>query len=130
MNGKTMREPCPCGNGKPYMDCCGRWHAGAAAPSPEALMRSRYTAFALGLEAYLLATWHPSTRPATLDLAVSPQARWIGLQILAAPAAEGVSGEVSFVARCRIGGRAERLQECSRFVREEGRWYYLDGDVV
>jgi SEC-C motif-containing protein len=119
-------EPCPCG-GKRYVDCCGRYHGGIPAPSPETLMRSRYSAFALGLEDYLLASWHPDTRPAELDVHTPPQPKWIGLQVLEARMQDATHGTVHFVARCRIGGKAHRQEENSRFVCEEGRWYYLDG---
>ena len=92
-------------------------------------MRSRYCAYALGLASYLLDTWHASTRPAELEL--DPGAtKWIGLQILASALLDETHGTVEFVARCRIGGRAERMHENSRFVRENGRWYYVDGDFV
>ncbi|NUT33267.1 MAG: hypothetical protein HOV79_09350, partial [Hamadaea sp.] len=74
--------PCPCGLGQPYPDCCGRWHAGADAPTAEALMRSRFAAFARGLPAYLLRTWHPSTRPADLDLTDGP--RFTRLEVVSA----------------------------------------------
>jgi len=92
-------------------------------------MRSRYTAYVLGLEDYLLATWHPDTRPASLGLADSP-GQWLGLKVLATEAGgEGEqTGVVEFVARYKVNGRAQRLQERSRFVREAGRWYYLDGE--
>ena len=92
-------------------------------------MRSRYTAFALRDAAYLLASWHASTRPPTLALAESPPPKWIGLQIRAHRPLDADHAEVEFVARCRVGGRAQRLHETSRFVREDGRWYYVDGDV-
>lgn len=122
--------PCPCGSGRPFDDCCGPLLRGArAAPDAEALMRSRYTAFALGETAWLLATWHPDTRPATLDLDEEPRTKWIGLQVQACRSLDADHAEVDFVARYRIGGRAHRLQESSRFVREQGRWYYLDGDT-
>lgn len=88
---------------------CGRWHAGPTpfqAPTAEALMRSRYSAFMKQLGDYLQATWHASTRPAE------------------------ETSEVEFVARSKLGGRAHRLHEASRSVREDGRWYYLDGDVL
>jgi SEC-C motif-containing protein len=93
-------------------------------------MRSRYTAYALGRREYLLSTWHPSTRPA--DLQLDPAAQWLGLTVRRhAPA--GDHAEVEFVARSRSagagGGQAQRLQERSRFVREGGRWYYLEGVV-
>jgi SEC-C motif-containing protein len=122
--------PCPCGSGRPFDDCCGPLLRGErAVPHAEALMRSRYTAFALGDTAWLLATWHPDTRPATLDLNEEPRTKWINLQVKACRVLDADHAEVDFVARCRIGGRAHRLQESSRFVREQGQWYYLDGDT-
>lgn len=105
-------------------------------------MRSRYSAYVLRLKDYLLATWHPSTRPATLDLDDSP--RWLDLSVKQAlphrdsrrsqnnsgNAATGQNeATVEFVARYKIAGRAYKLYETSRFVREDGRWYYLDGEV-
>ena len=89
-------------------------------------MRSRYSAYVLGLKGYLLATWHASTRPAALDLGAGPAAKWLGLDVKARTAA-GDAATVEFVARCRVGGRAQRLHEVSRFVREDGRWFYVDG---
>ncbi len=87
-------------------------------------MRSRYSAYVLGLEDYLLATWHASTRPATLDLELGPQPKWLGLEVKAHSETNDTA-TVEFVARCRVGGRAQRLHELSRFVREAGRWYYI-----
>ncbi len=123
---KTIPESCPCGRPLAYAACCGRHHKGNPAADAESLMRSRYTAYARGLEDYLLATWHASTRPARLDLATAPQPKWLGLEILAASEKQDAA-TVEFVARCRIGGRAQRMHEISRFLREEGRWYYVDG---
>ena len=91
-------------------------------------MRSRYSAYVLGLENYLLATWHASTRPAALDLGAGPAAKWLGLDVKERTEA-GDTATVEFVARCRVGGRAQRLHEISRFVRENGRWYYVDGVI-
>lgn len=91
-------------------------------------MRSRYCAYVLGLENYLLATWHNSTRPAVLNLASETPPKWLGLEIKAR-AENGDSATVEFVARCRIGGRAQRLHEVSRFVREDGCWFYVDGVI-
>ncbi|HEX4853987.1 YchJ family protein [Arenimonas sp.] len=123
-----MADACPCGRGD-YARCCGPLHAGAAAPDAEALMRSRYSAYARGDATYLQATWHASTRPASLDLAADPPLRWLGLDVKR-HAADGDRATVEFVARCRQGGgRAARLHETSRFVREDGRWLYVDGDV-
>ena len=90
-------------------------------------MRSRYTAYVRGNSAYLLATWHPSTRPAELDLSTESGTRWLGLKISRAQES-GDTASVEFIARYRIGGRAHRLHEKSRFVRENGHWYYIDGE--
>ena len=90
-------------------------------------MRSRYSAFALGLSEYLLFTWHPSTRPESIEL--EPGAQWLGLEIKDHRLTGADSAEVTFVARFRLAGRAVRQHERSRFVREGGRWMYVDGDV-
>ena len=126
---KAKGESCPCGSGRPYADCCGPCHAGTPAASAEALMRSRYTAFVQGREDYLLATWHPATRPASLDLAEEGQTRWLGLEIRHHQAQDADHATVEFVARYRVGGRGQRLHENSRFVREDGRWLYVNGDI-
>jgi SEC-C motif-containing protein len=122
--------PCPCGSGRAFGACCGPALAGARpAPTAEALMRSRYTAFTLRDIAYLLASWHPSTRPEKLALDEQPPPKWIGLDVRAhRPLAED-RAEVEFLARYRVGGRAQRLHETSRFVCEGGCWYYVDGDI-
>lgn len=119
---------CPCGSGRHLNACCARLHAGVAASDAETLMRSRYTAFVLRNEAYLLGTWHPSTRPERLDLA-EDTTRWIGLTIRRHESTGPDRACVEFVARYRIHGRAHRLHETSRFVREGGQWFYVDGDV-
>jgi len=117
---------CPCNPENDYDQCCGPYLAGEKIPpTAEALMRSRYSAYVLGLLDYLLASWHASTAPGELAL---PPVKWLGLEVRHA-AQSGDAGVVEFVARCREGGRAQRLQEISRFVREDGRWYYLDGQV-
>lgn len=91
-------------------------------------MRSRYSAFALGLHDYLLATWHPDTRPATLA-PDEPGLRWLGLEVRRHVPQDADHAMVEFVARCKLGGRAQRLHECSRFVRDaQGHWLYLDGE--
>jgi len=105
-------------------------HQGAAAPSAEALMRSRYVAYVLGLESYLRATWHPRTCPAELDLAVDQAAtKWLGLEVRACNQADQRHATVEFVARCRVAGRGQRLHEISRFERLDGQgWVYVDGE--
>jgi len=120
--------PCPCG-GADYATCCGRDHNGEPAQDALTLMRSRYSAYLLKLEPYLLATWHDSTRPAALDLAMD-NTKWIGLEIRKHNAESADRATVEFVARYKIGGRAARLHEISRFVREDGRWFYLDGEFI
>ncbi|MGE5493557.1 MAG: YchJ family protein [Actinomycetota bacterium] len=121
-------EACPCGSGKTYGACCGRFHEGEPAPTAEALMRSRYSAFVLGLADYLLATWHASTRPEKLDLNEEPAPKWLGLEVKRHQQQDEGHAVVEFVARYRVGGRGQRLHETSRFVREDGRWFYVDGE--
>jgi SEC-C motif-containing protein len=119
---------CPCGSGLPVASCCARFHAGEAAATAEALMRSRYTAFVDRNEEYLLATWHIDKRPPTVQFDSSQ--KWLGLKIVSS-VATGATAEVEFIARYRIGGAsAARLHERSRFVKEGGRWFYVDGDIL
>ena len=121
---------CPCDEQRLYARCCEPFHQGAAAPTAEALMRSRYSAYVLRLEAYLLASWHASMRPASLDLAAeTPPPKWLGLKILRHER-QGDAAVVEFVAKFKLGGgSAQRLHEVSRFVREDARWFYVDGDL-
>ena len=123
-------SPCPCGSGRPYGACCGPRHDGSRpAEDAEALMRSRYAAFVAGDAPYLLATWHPDTRPGHLDLSEEPMPRWLGLQVKRHQVLGPDQARVEFVARYKVGGRAFRLHEASRFTREDGRWYYVDGEM-
>ena len=126
MNGKA--SPCPCG-GPDYETCCGPCHRGTPAADAEALMRSRYSAFVLKLEDFLLATWHETSRPASLDLAAD-NTKWLGLEVKKYASESADRAKVEFIARYKIGGRAHRLHEISRFVREDGRWLYVDGELV
>ena len=119
---------CPCGSQGALEQCCARFIVGGEiAPTAELLMRSRYSAFVLGSEAYLLATWHPDTRPSRVSL--DQEQRWLGLSIQATGEgnAGDESGTVEFVARFKVRGKGHRLHELSRFSKVEGRWYYLDG---
>lgn len=123
---KTSPEPCPCG-GASYAGCCQPYHLGLPAPDAEKLMRSRYSAYVFGLEDYLLATWHPDTRPASLQLA-RDNTKWLGLEVKRYLQHDPDTASVEFVARCKSGGRAQRLHEVSRFRRQDGRWYYVEGE--
>lgn len=121
---------CPCGLGKDYLACCGRWHHGPLAlqaPDAPTLMRSRYSAFVLDELEYLLATWHPDTRPSQLE-SNTPDLKWLGLDVKRSAQTDADHAIVEFVARCRQAGRATRMHEVSRFERIDGRWYYLDGE--
>jgi SEC-C motif-containing protein len=121
---------CPCGSHLAFAACCGRYlDSDLPAPSAEALMRSRYTAYTLGREDYLRATWTPATCPADLQLASEPQPKWLGLDVKRHEVQDACHATVEFVARYKVGGRAHRLHELSRFVREDGRWLYVDGDI-
>jgi len=120
---------CPCrkiGDDRPYVDCCAPYHDGALAQSADALMRSRYSAFALERADYLLATWHPSTRPASIEF--NPGRQWMLLRVLETHQT-GDTATVAFIARSRVGGSTQKLQETSHFVRESGRWLYIEGLV-
>ncbi|WP_280231158.1 YchJ family protein [Nocardia cyriacigeorgica] len=123
-------QPCPCRRGEPFGSCCGPILAGRRdAPTAEALMRSRYTAFAVGDVAYLRRSWHRRTRPAALVL--DPDQRWLFLEIQRTERGGPFddTGTVEFTAHYRDDSGRGALHEVSRFVREDGRWVYLDGDV-
>ncbi|MBB5609680.1 MULTISPECIES: YchJ family protein [unclassified Janthinobacterium] len=143
MSTSPKTAACPCG-GAAYAVCCGPYITGAALPpTAETLMRSRYTAFTLRDEAYLRATWHASTRPSEPLFAEEEKVHWLGLEVKSAlrlrqrkaksaDQTEEINRDtVEFVARYKVSGRAHRLHEVSRFVREQGegglRWFYLDG---
>ncbi|MBY6062882.1 YchJ family protein [Pseudidiomarina sediminum] len=122
-------KKCPCGGGL-YRKCCGRFHPEFAkdavqpAPTAEVLMRSRYSAFALELVDYLVATWHPSTCPQPLTLEGNP--KWLQLDIYGAEQ-QGDKAQVHFCAYFQVDGEVGEHEEVSDFVRENGRWYYLSG---
>ena len=125
-----MPQACPCGKPADYAACCGQYiDGGVPAPDAETLMRSRYSAFTLAREAYLLATWHPDFRPTQLDLAADSNTKWLGLQVRRHEQADETHAVVEFVARYKVGGRAHRLHETSRFLRADGCWLYADGDI-
>jgi SEC-C motif-containing protein len=122
LKGKSLA--CPCGGGA-YAVCCGRYlDSGVPAPDAQQLMRSRYSAYVLGREAYLLATWHASTRPRP-PLLEEP-VKWLGLEVKR-HVQSGSRAVVEFVARYRSGGQGQRLHEVSNFVQEDGKWWYVDG---
>ncbi len=130
--GSDMQTRCACDSNKNFTDCCGRYiECNTPAPSAEALMRSRYVAYTLECEDYILATWHPSTRPAPQDAADKVKTKWLGLEVKRHEynLQEQDRAVVEFVARYKIGGRAYRLHEVSRFVREGEQWFYVDGDI-
>jgi SEC-C motif-containing protein len=117
---------CPCGSGLTYAECCGRLHTGAAwAPTAEALMRSRFSAFAAGDAAYLLRSWHPATRPVRLDLDADTVWTWLAVQQVHAGGLLDPEGTVSFTAHYRRAGVKGAMRENSRFVRHERLWVYV-----
>lgn len=135
MKPLEMNAACPCGRlhqKKPltYGACCGRWlERDTPAPDAESLMRSRYCAFVLEREAYLLKTWHTSHRPANMEF--DPGVKWLGLDVRSHTEQDTVHAQVEFVARQKpASGAAVRLHEHSRFVRECGQWLYVDGDAL
>ena len=136
MNRVAIAQFCPCGKRPlPYAACCGRYlddFAGTPAPDTESLMRSRYSAFVLERADYLLATWHISRRPLTIEFDTG--VKWLGLEVRQHRVLGVTHAEVEFVARQKSPGTAAvRLHERSRFVKEgvsPGRWYYVDGDLL
>lgn len=127
----TAVSPCPCGLPAGYGECCGRFHTGgAAAPTAELLMRSRYSAFVAGDAAYLLRTWHPATRPPELELDAGMH--WSGLEIVETTdgSAFHTTGTVTFRARYRHHGSRGELHERSTFERVGGAWVYVDGVFI
>jgi SEC-C motif-containing protein len=125
MKQKNITPLCPCGTGIHYDQCCGAVHLGQAAASAEALMRSRYSAYALGLSDYLRRSWHHSTRPQQLSLDKNTQ--WFKLKIVDIHAGRDgdTKGIVSFEARYKVNGKASRLSEMSEFVLEQNQWFYV-----
>ncbi len=128
---KSADKPaaCLCGSTKPYEACCALPHAGIPAPTAEVLMRSRYVAFVMRLETHLYETWHATTRPSGLRLLnENPPPTWLGLDVKRTTT-DGDKATVQFVAKYRLGGASVvRMHETSNFVREGGRWYYVDGE--
>ena len=127
----TGDDVCPCGSGWSYAGCCGRLHRGdAAAGTAEELMRSRYSAFVVHDAGYVLRTWHPGTRPATVDF--DPDLRWTGLEILETSLGRpgDAKGTVEFRASYVAAGEPGALHEVSRFFRAGGGWAYVRGKLV
>jgi SEC-C motif domain protein len=125
-----MNHPCPCGSNKQYIDCCGRYLDGNEIPTnTETLMRSRYTAYTLQREDYLLATWHTSTRPTTLNLSDDNTTNWVRLEVKNHKQNDMHHAIVEFVAYYKTNGRMHKLHEISQFVCVDSRWFYLDGII-
>ncbi|MFE3319828.1 YchJ family protein [Nocardia sp. NPDC059195] len=128
MGGMGEVRPCPCRRGEPFDACCGPILAGEkAAPTAETLMRSRYTAYVVGDVDYLLRSWHPSTRPAGLEL--DADQRWLFLEIVGTQRGGPFddNGTVEFIAHYKLDGTRDAMHEMSTFVRVDGAWVYLDG---
>ncbi len=127
---RTTTGNCPCQSGADYRDCCRPYHKGKKKPpTAEILMRSRFCAFAKDRVNYLLETWHSSTRPPQLQL--DRAVTWTGLEITATHmgAENDVIGTVTFTARYTTNGMPGAMTETSDFVRQDGRWFYVKGDV-
>lgn len=123
--------PCPCGSASNYAQCCGRYIDGEeSAPSAEALMRSRFTAFARKNEAYLLASWDSTTRPQQINL-TEDVAEWQTLEIVSVKKGKAgdSKGVVEFKAYYLLDSEQHVMSEISRFRKIDGSWYYLDGKV-
>ncbi len=128
-----MESHCPCGSVKEYVGCCGQYILDhLTAPTAVLLMRSRYTAYCLANEEYLLDTWHPSTRPESLDFNKGDaQAKWFKLTVnnIIKGAESDNEGTVEFTARYKVKGKADQLHEISQFSKVGANWYYVGGVV-
>jgi len=130
INKENNAQNCPCESGKQYKDCCQPYlEQSIDAPTAEALMRSRYSAFYLQNEAYLRYSWHPDTCPKNIHL--NEHCRWLGLKIKKTVAGyeNDETGEVEFVARSKTNGKASRLHENSHFGRFNNRWVYISNNT-
>ena len=118
---------CPCGSKKLYTDCCGRYldNNEILPRTAEELMRSRYTAYVLRRESYLLSTWHDETRPVALDLADDNKTKWIRLEVIKHVQCDDDHAVVEFIAYYKINGRMHKLRENSQFVRINSCWFYF-----
>ena len=131
MQTKT-RHHCPCGNSNLFSNCCGQYiENDAATATAEELMRSRYSAYTLNNSDYLLKTWHSPTRPTQLDLEQQIHTDWLGLKIYHTEAGSEneTTGIVAFIARYTTDETTEVIHEVSRFVKEDGHWFYVDGTL-
>ena len=123
---------CPCGSAHKYNQCCGRYvEAGEIPATPEQLMRSRYTAYSLQNDTYILDSWHSSTRPASLSEEHKLPVKWVELKVInsSVPAQNDTTAAVEFVARFKVNGKAEQMHERSEFIKEAGHWFYFKGEV-
>jgi len=126
MKNTRADKPCYCGTEQPYENCCAAFIEGKqSAPSAETLMRSRYSAYAQHNEDYILSTWHASTRPQSLSINSDSPVKWIRLKVISSS-----YDTVEFIAWYKHNGKAHQLHELSRFIFEDQRWYYLDGDTA
>lgn len=125
------KEHCPCGSGKSYQKCCKVFHEGSPAPTAEALMRARYSAYHMLNSDYLIHTWHPGSRPKRIQITEKSGVQWLKLEVIRTDmgSANDKMGVVEFKASYEIEGRTGFLHEISNFVKEDNQWYYFDGEI-
>ena len=132
MNTNSAPKLCPCGSQRDYSKCCGALHSGKQqAKTAEALMRARYSAFVVEDEDYLQQSWHSSTRPGQVLDNNNQQTQWNGLKVIDCKAGvEGdTEGTVEFIARFTVHKQPSQVHEVSKFIFEDERWFYLDGEA-
>ncbi len=126
MKKLTKTHECPCGSKRVFTSCCSRFLLGKEKPQTSLeLMRSRYTAYTCRDNDYIASTWYPSTRPKE-PITTDTTIKWIRLEIIRHEESLN-DGLVEFIAYCKVNGRAQKMHETSRFLKEDGQWYYLDG---
>lgn len=127
-----MNNLCPCGAKKEYNDCCGYYHQKKGTPlTAEQLMRSRYSAFVVKDEDYLIQTWHKSKTQSKLNLKL-PNVEWIGLKVIKVEGGmeADLRGKVEFIAEYKVNNKQGRLHEKSNFIKEDSKWLYIDGEII
>ncbi len=131
-NIQTDTANCPCGSGRDFHACCDPYLQGEPVPNAETLLRARFSAYATANERYINQTWHPASRPIKLHLHNAEQVRWYGLKIIRIEngGPDDQAGLVEFSAHYQIKHRQGQLHEISHFARDNGKWYYLEGEIT
>jgi len=125
-------QTCPCGSGRSFHDCCEPYLSGEPIPDIETLLRARFSAYATANVNFIRQTWHPATRPARINLDNAESVKWLSLDIVRIErgSVEDQDGSIEFAAHYSVNGEEGDLHEISQFIREQGKWYYMEGSTT